>query len=365
MMQGSFVANHLCRRSVVSYLLYPFSLLFSLILMVRRELYKSILKTYKAPVFIISIGNVTAGGSGKTPFTIYLAGLLHNMGLKIAVSHRGYKSELENVVTLISDRTGLLNPADKAGDEAWLLAKRLPGIPVATGKDRTAAIKLMCNKFPDLDCIILDDSFQHLKVKHDLDIIIANNELGFGNGFVIPAGYLREPLSAIKRADLLIINARSESAPLHKAVAGVISQTGKPYFKGYYQPARVYNFNGTTAATDWSADAKVMLLAGIGNPDSFNATAMKLKVEIVERVYLPDHCDYSSNELRQRIMTAYRASGATHILTTEKDYAKLRMYQEFSACLLVLAIGFSFGESETKLADFVAGRISDQRKISR
>jgi len=193
----SCIEKHFTHRSIINYLLYPFSLIFSLILILRRSLYKHILPRYKAPVFIISIGNMIVGGSGKTPFTIYLADLLNRNGIRTAVSHRGYKSKLENTVTIVSNWNELLPVSDDAGDEAWLIAKRLTGIPVVVGKNRKQAISLLCNTFPGLDCIILDDSFQHLKVIHNLDVIIISEWLKFGNGFVLPAGMLREPMSAI------------------------------------------------------------------------------------------------------------------------------------------------------------------------
>jgi tetraacyldisaccharide 4'-kinase len=320
-------------------------------------MYQTILKKYQAPVFIISIGNLTAGGSGKTPFTIYLAELLHAKGIKTAVSHRGYKSGLENAVTLISDRQELLPEADQAGDEAWLISNRLRGVPVVTGKNRTEAVKLLCASFPDLDCIILDDSFQHLKVKHDLDIVIISNETVFGNGFVLPAGYLREPLCYVRKADLLIINARNETDPIRKPIAGLISRTGMQYFKGFYRQTGVFDFNGKAVPNSGLAGERIMLLAGIGNPGSFNATALQMKAEIAERVYLPDHCDYSSAELRQNILETFSASGATWILTTEKDYAKLRHYKEFSSYLLVLIIGFNFGDAGDDLSGFITDMI--------
>jgi tetraacyldisaccharide 4'-kinase len=364
MAHRSFVANHLCRRSPVSYLLYPLSLIFTLILIFRRYLYKTILTAYRAPVFVISIGNITAGGTGKTPFTIFLAEQLYQNGLKVAVSHRGYKSELENEATIISDRNGLLPVAEKAGDEAWLIAKSLSGVPVVTGKDRTGAIKLLCNQYNDLNCIILDDSFQHLKVQHDLDIVIISNETAFGNGFVLPAGYLRESPLVLGKADLVILNCLTETDPVHQSIVAVTDKSKKPFIRGNFRIGRVYDFYGKPVSGDNLTGAKVMLLAGIGNPDSFSAMALQLKPDIAERFYLPDHCDYSDSLLRRTISSRFQKSGAEWILTTEKDYTKLRKYGEFAATLLVLEIYFDLGDSRVEILSLINRRITGKGKVS-
>ncbi len=349
----NFVARHLLRRSFLSLILFPFSLLFSLILIARRFLYKSFLFQYKAPVCVISIGNIIAGGSGKTPFTIYLAQLLQKEGYRCAVSHRGYKSSLEREVTLISDREKLLPLSDSAGDEAWLLAKRLTGIPVVVGKDRVRAVKLLCDRFQDLDFVILDDSFQNLKLHHDLDIVVVSEKLGFGNGFVLPAGYLREPLSALQDADLLILNRQDFIREINSKLVRQIEQTGKDALSGSYILSSIYDFQGQEILMDQIRQKRVILASGIGNPESFRQTVSSCGISISGEICFPDHYGFQDENGRGRILSLAREKAAEWIIVTEKDYAKLRHYREFSDTLLILQIGFVLEEDTKKLLEFI------------
>lgn len=164
-----FIARNLLRRSPLSDLLNPLGALNALIQTQRRKHLSA--KAWRPPCKVISIGNLVSGGSGKTPFCIYLAGLLRDSGFRVAISHRGYKGRLENTPALVSDRHQILCETNEAGDEAYLIAKRLPAIPVAVGKQRVAAVSLLLAAYPDLDFVLLDDAFQHLDIARDLDIV--------------------------------------------------------------------------------------------------------------------------------------------------------------------------------------------------
>jgi tetraacyldisaccharide 4'-kinase len=311
------------------------------------------------------VGNITAGGSGKTPFTIYLAEQFAKAGFKIAVSHRGYKSELENRAVIISDRNGTLPASEMAGDESNLIANSLSGIPVVVGKDRIKAINLLCEMFPDLDCIILDDSFQNLKVKHDSDIVVINNDTAFGNGFVLPAGYLREPLFALKYADCFVVNCQNISDDVRFAVSRHINRLDKPVLKGCYKPARAYYFKGNEIALECLAEKKAMLLAGIGNPDSFSDTASELGLSIQDSMFFPDHFDYTEKPDRDKILNRFLISGADFIVTTEKDYAKLQRYSEFDCKMVIVAIRFETDSKGVGIVKVTADRISERCKHNR
>jgi len=373
----SNIEKHLLQQSLLSYCLYPFSLLFSIILVIRRWLYKKCIFQYKAEVFVISIGNITAGGSGKTPFTIFLTNLLTKHNLKVGVSHRGYRSALEGKTTLISNMTELLPEADMAGDEAWLIAHRLIGIPVVVGKNRKHAIKLMLKEYPYLDCIILDDSFQNLKVVHDLDFIIINDQVGFGNGFVLPAGYLREPISALSDADAFVLNktvqrhycedrnpiltlpGRQPDFPYQ--VQKYLDKFKKISFTGSYNPDCVYDFTRKEISFQSISEKSIMLLSGIGNPSGFAETAKAMAIKVVYYKVLSDHCDYRDIKLRQQIIRDFEKSGAELILTTEKDYAKLRHYPEFKACLLILGISFVLDNKTDILLSYIMQKMSNTK----
>jgi tetraacyldisaccharide 4'-kinase len=199
MQTQNLIQRHLLRRSILSYLLFSFSVLNAFLQIMHRKYYQwfpSRRKQFKP--LVISIGNIVSGGSGKTPFTLFLAGILQKQGFKLAVSHRGYKGAFERENRLISNRTQVLTDAPFAGDEAYLLAEKLSGIPVVVGKNRSVSLQILQQNYPDLDIVLLDDSFQHLQVAHDLEIVLFQASVGLGNGFLLPAGFLREPVSALK-----------------------------------------------------------------------------------------------------------------------------------------------------------------------
>jgi tetraacyldisaccharide 4'-kinase len=351
------IEKHLLNRSGLSYLLYPFSILFSIILYLRRFCYQYLFTVYKAPIFVISVGNITAGGAGKTPFTIYLAQLLKAKGIKVAVSHRGYKSNNDDKAQLISNESGLLPSADNAGDEAWLLAKRLLGIPVVIGKNRKQAIELIYQEHPNLQCIILDDSFQHLKVKHDIDFVIFNNKIGLGNGFVIPAGYLREPISTINNADYFIINKANPADVLRQDLVSIVQRDKHKIYCGSYKVENLYNFRGEAIDPIDVSGSKVILLSAIGNPQGFTESVKGF--DVAEHLIYPDHYNYLDPNIRKSIINRAQLHKAKWIITTEKDYAKLRIYPEFEDSLIVLSISFVLENDDGELQHIICDKISN------
>jgi len=252
------VQKHLYQKSLLSYLLYPLSILYGILQKGRRKVHK---KGYRSRCFVISIGNIVSGGSGKTPFTIFLANYLKEKNYNVAISHRGYKGSFEHSTVLISDRDRIFPKAQLAGDEANLIAQKCPNIPVITGKNRTKAIQALESTFPDLQIIILDDSFQHLKVQHDFDFLIFNSIGGIGNGFVLPAGILREPLSAIRFSDCVIWQGSEE--PISN-----ITNFPKPIFRTQYQISRIYDKANKNIAWKRFQQGNIALLSGIAKSEN-------------------------------------------------------------------------------------------------
>lgn len=349
------ISAHLLRRSVLSYLLYPASLLYSSFLLLRRRYYTYFFKAYQAPVFVISIGNIVSGGTGKTPFTIYLASSLAARGIKLAVSHRGYKSGSDAVPQLVSDRKLLLQLPHLAGDEAYLIAKSLPGIPVISGKHRKAAIQMLIKEFPDLDCIILDDSFQHLQVAHSLDILMVHEQNALGNGFVLPAGYLREPVSALKQADIIITNRYLESAnaTLRQQMSGLCPQV----FTGKTSPGTIYNSDANPIYADHLKGKRLLLFSAIGNPAGFAALAVNMGLNIVGTVEYPDH--YSYKDMKEWALLILKAGELSidYFLTTEKDYVKFIKFPLHQHPLLVLPISFVLDKESDSLIPSIMQKI--------
>jgi tetraacyldisaccharide 4'-kinase len=327
----NFIENHLYKRSLLSYLLWPISFKYSLIMKLRRLLTK---QGYKSKCKIISVGNIVSGGSGKTPFTIFLTNYLKDKGFKVAVSHRGYKGKFEQENKLISDQNEIFDFAQDAGDEAYLMASKLKGIPVIVGKNRRLSIKILEEKFPNLDYIILDDSFQHLKVFHDLDFVIFNEIGGIGNGFVLPAGILREPLSALKFADDIVFNGEGE-------IPGQLLKYNKQILRGGYIVKRFYDVDGN----DIKPAGKIALLSGIGLPRSFEKTIKEAGFFYEKHYRFPDHYDFKDKTILQKIETELRKKKINHLLITEKDFAKLRFIEQ-NLPLVVVEVEFKLSNLE-------------------
>ncbi len=331
-----FIQKHLLKKSLLSFLLLPLSFLYLTFVSLRRFVYLNLKKRYKSKIKIISVGNIVSGGVGKTPFVIFLSEFLRKHSQKIAVSHRDYRGKFENYVTLISDREKIYPISEYAADEALLIAKNLKGIPVICGKNRKLAIKILENKFPDLDYIILDDSFQHLSIYHDYDFVIFNETIGIGNGFVLPAGILREPLSSLKFADILVWNGKKN--PNNKLTA-----FSKPILKFHYEIENYFTENINDISQNKIKNGKKILISAIGNPKSFEQI---LKGTIfdnyIKHLALPDHFLYTKKFLN-KLKKMIKEEKIDYIITTEKDYTKLKGK---NLPLIIIKIKTSFEETE-------------------
>jgi len=287
---------------------------------------------YKSKCKIISVGNIVSGGSGKTPFTIFLTKYLTEKGFKVAVSHRGYKGKFEKKNTLISDRNEIFDCAKVSGDEAYLLASKLKGIPIIVGRERKTSIIILEEKYPDLDYIILDDSFQHLKVFHDLDFVVFNEIGGIGNGFVLPAGILRESVSALKFADYIVFNGEGR-------IPEKLLKFEKPVLKGKFKIKRFYDMNENEISFETLEESKITLLSGIGMPRSFEDTIQKNGLKFEKHFRFADHYDFKDKSILKNIEKELEKGKINFLLTTEKDFAKLQ-FIENNLPLVIVEVEF-------------------------
>ncbi|MDP8268119.1 MAG: tetraacyldisaccharide 4'-kinase [Candidatus Tenebribacter davisii] len=325
------IEKNLYEKSLLSFLLLPMSAIYSCILILRRKFHS---KGYRSSCRIINVGNIVSGGSGKTPATIFLAKYLQKQGKKVAVSHRGYKGKFENENKLISDEKGVFDFAGDAGDETYLLATKLSGIPVITGRNRKRSIQILEGKYPDLEYIILDDSFQHLKVQHDFDFVVFNSIGGIGNGFVLPAGILRESLSALKYADYIVFNGKGE-------IPVQIQKFNKPILKGGYKIKQFSDVNGK----EINPEGKLALLSGIGLPQSFENTIHEAGLHFDKHFRFPDHYDFKKKGVIKQISADVKLEKIDFVLTTEKDYAKLQ-FIEHDLPLAIVEVEFVLENKE-------------------
>jgi tetraacyldisaccharide 4'-kinase len=299
-------------------LLAPLSWLYSLIQRLRAGLYRiGILKSHRLPRPVVSIGNITVGGTGKTPVTAYIARLLLGQGYKVAVLSRGYGGSLEGQCVVVSDGVTIMLGPRECGDEPYLLASTVSGLIVVIGTDRYAAGQLAIQQLvPDI--FILDDGFQHLRLWRDLNILLLDSSKPLGNGWTLPAGLLREPAAAARRADLIILTRCHEGA----AVTPLVS--GKPAFAASHRLVDAIPLLGGDSVPFTALQGhKFLVFAGIAQPEFFFAALRDRGINVVGTLPFPDHAAYDHESI-EAIKAALRSSGAEYAITTEKDGVKLK-----------------------------------------
>ena len=321
-------------------LLVPLSLPYSIIQRMRSFLYQSgIITTKKLPRPVISIGNITVGGTGKTPACAYIAETLMAKGMKVALLSRGYGGTLEGRTSMVSDGRNIILQAEECGDEPFLLARTIPGLMVIIGSDRYAAGMLALEKFSP-DIFLLDDGFQHQRLHRDLNILLLDYNQPFGNGWTLPAGLLREPIGATKRADLIIHTRSPANASTPCNINGI------PYCIARHElvDARPLS-GGAPVAFDRLKPYKILAFAGIAEPQAFFNSLKKLGLNLVAGICLPDHADYNSAQVRE-IMNNMQSAGANLAITTEKDGVKLKdLPTDFSGKIMLAKLSLKIDES--------------------
>ncbi len=331
------IDNHLRKKTFLSYLLSPLGFIYGLVQVVRRFFYrKGWIKSYQSKLKVISIGNIVSGGAGKTPFTIYLCKLLQARGKKVVVSHRGYKGEYENTTIFISNQEEIFEIALNAGDEPLLLARNLAKTPIVVGKDRRQALKLVEEQYPDTDYVLLDDSFQHLRVKHDYDFVVFNSGFGIGNGFVLPAGLLREFLSSLKYVSAIIWNQLDNNH-----IPAELLNSGKEIVQFSYEPVGLYDIHDNLVETQDINKGRNALLSGIGYPQGFEKSARDYGLQFEKHFRLSDHFDYQDETFRGRINKAIIDNQLNSLIITEKDFVKLQQLPAFSVPYFILKVRLS------------------------
>lgn len=297
---------------------------------------------------VVSVGNLTIGGTGKTPMVVYLARRLLAAGKKPAVVSRGYRGVSEKTGGIVSDTSRILLPAEAAGDEPWLIASLLKGVPVVVGKDRCRAARIAQRAFSP-DVILMDDGFQHLRMRRSLDLLLLDAADPFGNGRIFPRGTLREPISAAARADAVVLTRSSGPAgPLPPGLENIRAIDRKPIFRAVHRPrlrgiaapggAFLQEAAGTAAEP--LASKRVFAFSGIARNESFQQSIRKLGGRLTGVKGFSDHHRYPSCE-RSALENAARQSGADLMASTEKDFARLGGQNPFGMPLAVVGVDIS------------------------
>ena len=321
--------------SPLRFLLIPFSWLYAAVISIRNRLYAlGMFKARTLPCRVISVGNITVGGTGKTPAVIALAKHLQTEKVHVAILLRGYKRQSREKVTIVSDGERVCASLKESGDEAYMMAKHLSGIPIIVSRQRYQAGQVALERF-GVDVLLLDDGFQHRQLARDVDILTvpAHSAIGLqaARERLLPAGSLREPPTVLRRADVILLTHTGTVDMLRDAKAAlrqlapnalVLESIHQPvYFYPLASPpnAEERDFRPASEAVKGK---RILAVCGIGNPDAFATTLMQCSAESVELLAFPDHHVYTEADF-VRIDTVFQAAQADLIVTTQKDEQKL------------------------------------------
>ena len=288
----------------------------------RRGLYqRGWLKSQRLPAPVISVGNLTVGGTGKTPLTAYLARFFQGHKLRVAILSRGYGGR-RTEVTCLSDGKHLCYQPPEVGEEAYLLARSLPGVPVYTGPCRyTAGMAAWRDHRPDL--FLLDDGFQHFQLARDLDIVLLDAGRPFGNGQLLPAGPLREPRSTLAEADIFLLTRYDPRLHQDRLLAIKRAFPDREVFFAAIEPTVVRRLpHGEEHALEVLHRLPVLAFAGLARPQVFENTLVSLGADLRGFRDFPDHHVYAPEELDDLVREA-QERGAGALITTSKDWARL------------------------------------------
>jgi tetraacyldisaccharide 4'-kinase len=338
----------------------------------RAEIYRrQIAKPRKLPCRVVAIGNITVGGTGKTPMTIFVARQLQRLGYRPAVVSRGYKGLAEKNSALVSDGEEILIGPDQAGDEPYMMACRLNHIPVAVGRNRFAVGTMVLKEF-DVDVIVLDDAYQHLKLARNLDLVLLDRNRPFGNGHLLPRGILREPVSGLARAHGFVLTRSDVPAFDSNAIsmdalrsrlprAPIFISRHVPYFyqidKGQSVQFGDISNQSKSDAFGVLQDRTVFAFSGIGRNDDFKRTAEGFNCKIAGFRFFADHHPYSRDDVEQ-ICRRARDAGADLIMTTEKDHARLAHISSWPLDLVVVGVRISFDDGEGDFRNFIQQQLA-------
>jgi tetraacyldisaccharide 4'-kinase len=333
--------------------LRPFSALYGRVMERRAWLYASgARKSDRVSAPVVSVGNLTVGGTGKTPFVELLAKRFRFEGRHPAVVSRGYGRRSRGVV-VVSEGSGPLVGPDEGGDEPVAIARRVAGVAVVVGERRVEAARVAIDGGADL--VLLDDGFQHLGLQRDVDLLLLDAADPFGGGALPPSGRLREPLSALARADAVVFTRLDSPEPPRSAVAELAARNpGVPIFTARIRPGGLWDEAGSPVATSRLSARRFVAVCGIANPRSFVRSISELDLAAEELLVFPDHHRYRRRDL-ERIRRAADRTGSSWILTTEKDAVKL----DGGTFLPVVTLRLDVEIEEAGFFPFLLSRISE------
>lgn len=332
------------------------SLVYRLACGVRLFLYQhGMLRRKKLKAKVISVGNITVGGTGKTPLVIYLAKKLKKRNKKVAVLSRGYRRKKKEMI-LLSDETCKRTDWEDVGDEPYLLVQRLSDVPIIVTKHRNLSGNYAIKKH-NTEFLILDDGFQHLKLFRDLDIVVIDSVRPFGNRRLLPSGSLREPLTSLKRADFFVLTKTDQVSNTDRLIQLLRGYNTKaPIVESVYQVSSIERLSDGSSISPREVDnKKALAFSGIGNPLSFEKTLEKLRIQILKHRKFSDHFSYRKRDIIELDQEG-RSLSVDFIITTEKDSVRIPLIKESKIPLFVLKIDLHITRGEKNLWDKIEGK---------
>ncbi|MEK6192882.1 MAG: tetraacyldisaccharide 4'-kinase [Deltaproteobacteria bacterium] len=309
------------------------------------------LKTAQLDCRVVSVGNITMGGTGKTPMTFYLARLIQSCEYRVVVVSRGYKGSAGARGGVVSDGKKMLMAASACGDEAFMMAMNLKDIPVMVGPDRYATGRRALDRFAP-QVILLDDAFQHIRLFRDMDLVLLDTEKPFGNGKLFPRGTLREEKTALSRSSAVVLTRAGQQ---DHSVADTVGRyaPGIPLFECNHHPyvagvvSREMGKGSSGPPAEGHSDLELLkgknsyLFSGIAQNERFHRTMEKIGCRICEIARFEDHHYYSDTELKTIMQSAVN-SGAELIITTEKDFSRIPSGVKWPLDLVIVGVEIRF-----------------------
>lgn len=346
------------RHSVIKIITIAISCPYRLIINFRNWLYdKEIIASVKLPCPVISVGNITVGGTGKTPCVIMLARMLQTHGFKPAIISRGYGGKNPKPVNIVSDGENILLDSKTAGDEPFLMAQSLKRIPIIIGPQRIKTGKVAISQF-GVNVLICDDAMQHRKIFRDIDLVLLDSQNPLGNGHLLPRGALREPIAGLKRASALMITRTDEAVEANYNNSKLSQLVKCPIFTSIH---KVQDLIKGDYSEIWPisklSGKKVCVFCGVANPDSFKKSLLGARAHILSWNTFPDHHNYSLDEL-DVIRNKFKNDDADIIITTQKDGMRLQNFPEFLSMIYLLRIEMEVTPSRELFDKFILDRLA-------
>ena len=354
------------RNGILYIMLYPVSLIYACITGVRNLFFDvRLFRTNKLSVPVVSVGNITTGGTGKTPAVMYIARMLQSDGHTVGIISRGYKRSSRGYV-VVSDGARIFADARKGGDEPVMLAHSLPGVVVAVDEKRYRGGKFLIEDY-GVDVIVMDDGFQHRALSRDLDIVLINASRPDHLRAHLPAGRLRERLRSLRRADLVIMSNYNGEEMLRSTEQLLRRYTTVPVVGSGIKPVDCIDVVRNSEVPIQSVvTKKAYLFTGIAEPGKFRRTVNEAGITIGGMRDYPDHYHFNERDM-DVLFDEARRSGADLLLTTEKDAVRLHPYKHLfneNIPLYALKVSFTMTQDDNKVLEKYLYRMMNKYKRS-